>query len=100
MHVESVDVLKEYAHGSRSLRVLVRIVDEDNSYVANCVVRLAFCYEGTLRIHREAITDHNGIAEFYLYGVRGGNWSLEIIEVEHPFYKTPMSAFDTRAITL
>ncbi|MHA1771080.1 MAG: hypothetical protein ACTSYL_12955 [Candidatus Thorarchaeota archaeon] len=87
MHVESIDILREYSHNRNSIRVIVQIVDGRGTYVVNGIVRLIFSYDNTLQIYRESTTDFNGLAEFYLFDVRRGPWTIYVAELRHSFYK-------------
>ncbi|MCF2137353.1 MAG: hypothetical protein K9W43_08980 [Candidatus Thorarchaeota archaeon] len=87
MHVESIDIVREYSHDRTSIRIIVQIVDGRGTFVVNGRVRLMFSYDDTLQIYREATTDFNGLAEFYLFDVRRGPWSVYVAELHHSFYK-------------
>ncbi len=86
MHVDAIDILKEYSHNYRSLRILVQVTDGRGYSVTNCSVRVMFRYNDQLTIYRCARTDHYGIADFHLFNIRRGRWSFYVLGIDHEFY--------------
>ena len=86
MCVEAIDFVKSYYQRGRTIKALVRVVDQNNEPVERAKVRVEMTQRVGYTCSKTGFTDHNGVATFDMGKTDSGRWEVGARDVQHPCY--------------